>query len=291
MYSIWQIAIVHLNQKTYVQGVVIQGDGKLPEGGNIRRILRVYRMAPASQLNLIFHANGVEINFQTNKQGGFEFECDHLEDDHFSISHQGEKLPVVQHETYPLHFHLDDHHKYVISDIDDTILYSHSPHALKRIFTALLVGPDRRRPIRSTHHLLKSLENKGYCTVYLSKSESNLLPNLTHYMVKNGLPKSLMFLTPFLRGSQLLNARKDPDHKIKRIRFLMDQTQGKVVLIGDDGQKDMEIYTQACREYGDRIEKVYIYQTIRTLSRRKRSQWQQLLDTGVNAEYYREYQP
>lgn len=285
MYTIWQLSKVELGGKLHVQGVIVHGDGKLPPKGHVRRIIYSYLIKPAKNTAIQIRIGQSIIETQTDNKGGFNEIIEGSPTDPITIWAEPYKAALRCVQQYPVHYHLDDHSLYVVSDIDDTILYSYSPYTFKRIKTALFVRPDKRRPIRSTHQILKKLESEGAAVVYLSKSESNLLPNISGFIDNNGLPKGLLFLTPFLTGIQLFNPKKNPQHKIECLRRLLDQTNAPFVLIGDDGQKDLKIYSQICLEYTERIQKVYIYKTKDQLSARKRKQWKMLNATGVPSEY------
>ena len=291
MHVIWQLAIMHFHQKTRVSGVIIHGSEKMRSKANIGRMIRSYLTRPAANMPLQLLTVDKDLKTKTDAHGGFEFILQKLKGSGFKFSHAttGEELKVIQ--SYPTEFDFSDRSIHVISDIDDTIMVSHSPHVIKRIKTALTKGPKKRKSIPFTHQLLKSLEEKNAGFYYVSKSESNLYQNITAFIEGYDLPKGKLYLTPFIQAQQLMSYKKDKDHKLKHIRFLIENTEKKpFILIGDDGQRDMEIYASICNEHPDRVQKVYIHQTLGSVSNRKNMEWDQLVNTGVEAEYFKGYQ-
>lgn len=285
MHTIWQLTQVQLAGIVSLTAVIVEGSGQLPSKGHVRRIVRSYMIKPAQGLNIQLRSGDMVQDGVTDDHGSVTFKLKAETGKVIELWTEPYELPLNCVQQYPISFNLDNYSRYVVSDIDDTILYSYSPYTFKRIRTALFVKPDKRRPILTTHGLLKNYEDQGAAVIYLSKSESNLMPQITRFITKNQLPQGLLLLTPFLRSIQLFSPKKDPSHKIDRLRFLLDRTSGKFVLIGDDGQKDIKIYSQICLEYGDRIEKVYIYKTGPDLSSGKKRQWELLVQTGVKAVY------
>lgn len=288
MSVIWQLAIMHLDKKTQISGVVVRGSGEIKRQANFLRMIRSYMINPDSNQNIRILLGDKSADTTTDSQGGFEVIMDYTDAKDFSIFNTTtkERLTVIQ--SYPVELDFRKRSIHVVSDIDDTILVSHSPHVFHRVKTAILKGPKKRKAIPYTHQLLQDLEEQEAGIYYVSKSESNLYENLTTYIEENHLPVGKFYLTPFLRFHQLLTLKKDRDHKIRHIRFLLDNTNGQpFILIGDDGQRDMEIYTSVCKQYPERIKKIYIHRTRLKLNRKKQADWDRLVESGVDAEYFK----
>lgn len=154
----------------------------------------------------------------------------------------------------------------IISDVDDTILVSHSTHTLRKLWLMLLHNSRTRKPFPGVDAFYQALyRGPGGDSLnpffYVSSSEWNLYDLLDDFCSYNNLPKGV-FLLRDLKGS-VLNLRKsgggNHHHKYDKIRLLF-QTYPDLpfVLIGDSGQHDPEIYSSVAFEYPDRVKAIYI---------------------------------
>jgi phosphatidate phosphatase APP1 len=110
---------------------------------------------------------------------------------------------------------------------------------------------------------------------------------ITTFIEHSGLPKGSLILTSYLKLIQLLNPKKGRNYKLDNIRFIIENSGKKLfVLLGDDSQRDMEVYTEIAKEFPQRILKVYIRQTGFKLKKRQKEMWQKLEQTGINVKYF-----
>ncbi len=154
----------------------------------------------------------------------------------------------------------------IISDIDDTILVSHSTKTLRKLWLMLLHNSRTRKPFPGVDAFYQALYRgpRGDSFnpfFYVSSSEWNLYDLLDDFCSYNNLPKGV-FLLRDLKGS-VLNLRKsgggNHHHKYDKIRLLLQTYPGlPFVLIGDSGQRDPEIYSSVALEYPDRVKAIYI---------------------------------
>jgi len=131
---------------------------------------------------------------------------------------------------------------FLISDIDDTIKISEVLDFKKSLINAVKTDEDNAF--------------KGMARLYQSLRDSH--PALEFYYVSNA-PRSLMlyFHREFLRknsfpsGFLALNPQMGGSHKIPIIQKILSSAQGgdEVVLIGDDGEKDSEVYAFLADHY------------------------------------------
>ena len=68
--------------------------------------------------------------------------------------------------------------------------------------------------------------------------------------------------------------------------MISELPQKKFILIGDDTQRDMEIYTEVVNEFKEQIAMVFIRQTTLKRSEKQEKMWQALQQTGVDATYF-----
>ncbi len=115
-----------------------------------------------------------------------------------------------------------------------------------------------------------------------------MFPTISNFILHYKLPKGKLFLTPYLSFWQLIKSKKDKDFKFKVISSIIKDSQNqKFVLIGDDSQRDMEIYTKIAHLFGSNIEHIYIRQTGKKVDRQQRQNWKTLQGTGIDAYYFK----
>ncbi|MEL7585714.1 MAG: phosphatase domain-containing protein [Prolixibacteraceae bacterium] len=162
----------------------------------------------------------------------------------------------------------------VISDIDDTILVSHSTRTMRKLFLMMLHNSRTRKPFPGVDAFYQALYKgaSGSETnpfFYVSSSEWNLYDLLDDFCAHNNLPKGV-FLLRELENSVFKfwkSGGGNHQHKLEKIRLLF-QTYPEMpfVLIGDSGQHDPEIYDAVAREFPGRVKAIYI----RDVSRARR---------------------
>lgn len=136
----------------------------------------------------------------------------------------------------------------VISDIDDTIKVSHILNWGGKLSRAA----DVTTPFRGMSELYQLLRNEqGTHIFYLSNAPRRLV----------GVPaldvshRTFLSLNNFPYGEVLLREdMRDPHHKITELRRLVRvERPDIVILVGDNGEKDPEVYEQFRREYGTQV--------------------------------------
>ncbi len=289
---IWQLSAIELNQKTLITGTVLKGRRRLKSNpttifGNFFQIIRSYSAEVYGKSEITIQMGRFSETLNTTKNGFFSIMVEEPFDDSISVKIRGKILELPQE--YPVLFRQSSSDTEVISDIDDTILLSHTASALKRITTILFFRPKRRRTIAYTHELFKRFQNSGYRICYLSKSESNLFGLITSILKFRELSEGPLLLTPFLSFRQLFNPKKGEDYKLNYLRLLINQMpEKKFILLGDDSQKDMDVYTRAIEEYPEQIKKVFIRQTRLTRKAIQDEKWSRLIASGVDAVYFQD---
>jgi phosphatidate phosphatase APP1 len=148
----------------------------------------------------------------------------------------------------------------VISDIDDTLKYSHV--ACKQ---TLLANTFLREfvPIPGMAGLFRGWADAGATFHYVSSSPWQLYRHLAEHLVEQGFPE----------GSYHLLAFRLRDHLIRRILMLRRSgkaavirgilqmfPQRRFVLVGDSGELDPEIYGAMARKFPRQVAGIYIRQ-------------------------------
>ncbi len=175
----------------------------------------------------------------------------------------------------------------VVSDVDDTILETGLTRGLAFLRATLLTEVHDRAPLPGAAALYRALvdapDGVARPVFYLSTSPWNLHEVLMQFIALRGFPPGPLLLTdwgPSRRGLFRIGAR---EHKLTLVRRLLtDHPELGLVLIGDSGQADPEIYATLAREHPDRIRAAYIRRTPHT--RPGRSAEVDALAAAVTAE-------
>ncbi len=153
-----------------------------------------------------------------------------------------------------------------ISDIDDTILVSHSATIWQRMKTLLFNGPHTRQifPDVALHY---SMLSAAHTTLeapnpffYVSSSEWNLYDYLVDIFRFKKLPEGAFLLNQIKRWYEMVKTGKTKHQgKLLRIARIFEAFPNqRFVLLGDNSQSDPDIYFKLAEKYGSRVHAFYI---------------------------------
>ncbi len=153
-----------------------------------------------------------------------------------------------------------------ISDIDDTVLVSHSSTIRKRLRTLFTKNPRTRKIFKEAAEHYKLLADAHTEPdvpnpfFYVSSSEWNLFDDLVDFFDHNQLPKGAFLLNQVKRWYQLFKTGKTKHEGklIRIVRILHTFPKQKFVLLGDNSQQDPAIYASIAAKYPSQIFAVYI---------------------------------
>jgi len=153
----------------------------------------------------------------------------------------------------------------VISDIDDTIVYTGVANKLKMLWRLFVHGADRRVAFPGIAALLGALHrgrsgDEGNPMLYVSRGPWAIYDVLDAFFHQNGFPPGpLLFLREWGLTLQRPLPRRGKGHKLALIRHMVAcYTDKRLVLIGDSGQRDPENYAKVVHENPARVLAVYI---------------------------------
>ena len=284
-----RLAMIELEHKTWISGNLLKGQS-IPQNGKSKLshflfVLRSYFRKPIKQQKLIAKFGKEEVELKTNEKGHFSQLVELPLPTDIRFYYQNQQIPVT--EEYPSLFPNPETSIEVISDLDDTVLLSHTASALKRIRNILFLAPQKKETILYTFHLMQAFKDLKWRVHYLSKSESNLYQVIADFIDYHELPKGVLLLSPHLQWNQLLKPNKGKDYKLKQLKELIRALPEKrFILLGDDTQKDMEIYTQVIKEFESKIAMVFIRQTKLKITEKQENMWNKLNATEVDAYYF-----
>jgi len=154
----------------------------------------------------------------------------------------------------------------LVSDVDDTILETGLTRGLAFLRITLLTEVSERAPLPGAAALYRALVCRsgeaGLPVFYLSTSPWNLHEVLLEFIALRGFPLGPLLLTDWGPGRGNLFRIGAREHKLGLIgRILAEHPEMALLLVGDTGQLDPEIYAAAAREHPGRIRAIYVRRT------------------------------
>ncbi len=154
----------------------------------------------------------------------------------------------------------------LVSDVDDTILETGLTRGLEFLRITLLTAVSDRAPLPGAAALYRALVCRsgeaGLPVFYLSTSPWNLHEVLLEFIALRGFPLGPLLLTDWGPGRGNLFRIGAREHKLGLIgRILAEHPGMALLLVGDTGQLDPEIYAAAAREHPGRIRAIYVRRT------------------------------
>ncbi len=237
---------------------------------NILHLLRLFFVKPAPKVDVQLEWRGQSFKTSTEMDGFFRFEWRssvevaagwhelkvNALDQKGNCVATGEGKLFVPHSTQFA----------FISDIDDTVLISHSATIGKRLRVLFTRNPRTRKPfaevvkhydLLAASHTTKDVPNPFF---YVSSSEWNLYEDLNEFFKHNNLPKGTFLLNTIKRWFELLKTGKTKhEGKMLRIMRILDTfPKQQFILLGDNTQSDPDIYTAIAKRFPGKIFAIYI---------------------------------
>ena len=258
---------------------------------NIIYLLRLFFIKPIPGAQVQLQWNNQCLNGTTEQDGFFKFEWESVDDVpagwHLLLIHVLDESgsPVKTGEGKVFVPHVTQYA--FISDIDDTVMVSHSATIFKRLRVLFANNPRSRKAFHDVvnHYKLLSMAatepevpNPFF---YVSSSEWNLYEDLKEFFRHNQLPEGAFLLSQLKRWYQLFKTGKTKhEGKLLRVyRILSAFPHQRFILIGDNSQADPAIYKTICEKHPARIHAVYI----RNIVEKKSDSAKQLL-TGIEKD-------
>jgi phosphatidate phosphatase APP1 len=148
----------------------------------------------------------------------------------------------------------------VISDLDDTVLHSHATSLWQMAKLTLLHNAHTRLPYEGVAGFYQALQRgrdgEAYNPVfYVSNSPWNLYDLLEDFLDVHGIPRGPLLL----RDWSLRTLKAGERHKLAAIEGLLGLYPDlQVVLVGDSGERDPEIYREVVLRHPGRVLAVYV---------------------------------
>ncbi|HKT57232.1 MAG TPA: phosphatase domain-containing protein [Microbacterium sp.] len=148
----------------------------------------------------------------------------------------------------------------VVCDIDDTVMVTSLPRPMVAAWNSFVIDEHARQPVPGMAVLMERLvgENDGAPVVYLSTGAWNVGPTLSRFLARHLFPPGAMLLTDWGPTHDRW-FRSGAEHKRSNLERLAAEFPNVTwLLIGDDGQRDDEVYTAFASAHPDRVAAVAI---------------------------------
>lgn len=151
----------------------------------------------------------------------------------------------------------------VISDIDDTVLWTNVTNKLNMMRMLARSNAHTRKPFKGVGAFYRALHagaggNERNPIFYVSSSPWHLYGPLTEFFRLQGIPHGPLLLKE-LGVRQVFGEGRHHTHKLDKIeRILRFYPDMKFVLMGDSGEQDPELYAEAVRRFPQSIRVIYI---------------------------------
>jgi phosphatidate phosphatase APP1 len=154
----------------------------------------------------------------------------------------------------------------LVSDVDDTIVETGLTRGIEFVRATLLTPVRERTPLPGAAPLYRALsepaDGPARPVFYVSTSPWNLHEMLLEFVALRRFPLGPLLLTDWGPSRSGLFRIGAQEHKIGLVRRMLEEhPKLGLVLVGDSGQHDPEIYAELAREHPDRIRAVYIRRT------------------------------
>ncbi|MEQ6889825.1 phosphatase domain-containing protein [Halomonas sp. CS7] len=153
----------------------------------------------------------------------------------------------------------------VISDIDDTVMYTGVADKLRMLYRLFIEQPDQRMAFPGVAALYQALhrgaDDRGERPIlYVSRGPWAIYEMLETFFQLNRIPVGpILFLREWGISLRHPLPRRAEDHKQQLISRMLATFEGvPCVLIGDSGQHDPEVYTRIVEAHPGRIKAIYI---------------------------------
>lgn len=250
---------IETGKTVWFRGVAIKERSKPYRKGfntkinNFWSVTRSYFIDPVSnkEINLLTGENSIRV--KTDKKGNFDLQLS---------SKDAKGLSNIIDLDYPILFKDKKSDFIIISDIDDTILRSHIKDPFMRMWRLLFTTGPKRKTIASTEEAFRFLGEDGIRWFYVSRSESNLFPIISSFILEHKLPVGPIFLRSFTNGMELLKSGREKEFKELWIQWIADKIEEpQMIFFGDDSQHDLNVFTDFAKMNPGRVRAIFIRKT------------------------------
>jgi len=226
--------------------------GSNPLSRNVRRL--VVNPLPNAEVEVAFQEQHLKV--KAGRDGAFEVTFTSPPEHPFPVGkHMVEARAPWGRGVAGVQILSPDAPFFVITDFDDTIAVSNVLHPKKLVESALMEDGETQPAVPGMAGfytcLMEGKPEAAPALAVVSGSPWQYVPRTGVFLSDHDFPFAGLYLRTL--GPKTLSNYKQPI-----IRQLLSRVPNKVILIGDSGEKDPEVYAQIRREFPDRVLAVYI---------------------------------
>lgn len=292
--SLWKLQIIPLHNKTLVSGIVIKGSPKIHHEkdrqlSSFRKVVQAYSHIAYKHETITLEVNEKKISTKTRSNGEFKFELEGKFDAGIKLYDSEGKKELNLLQDYPVYFNILDSHCFVVTDIDDTILHSHSMNVFKKLNILLFRSPVKRKKVNATAEAFELLHNQHFQFIYLSRSEYNLFYLITSFIKVNKLPLAPIFLRKLTHWRSFFRDKGKALFKYAQLdEIVKDFPDKKFIFFGDDSQFDLDVYVHYAQLYPRSVLAIFIHRTKKRIRKKERDL--KNMNALKNVHFYSEYE-
>ena len=243
----------------------VDHEGALTTLENIRLTARRYVSDEVPRAQVVIEINGQTVRTETDEDGYYDLEIDldsPLRPGWVEATVTVEEPDHAQ-ETARIIVPRPEARFAVISDLDDTVIRTGATNKLRFARVVLLNNATTREVFPGVGAFYQALVNEGGAETnpifYVSSSPWNLYRQFAGALDHRGVPPGPIFLKDFGIDPGKFIKTGHHSHKLEQIQTLLDVYPGlDVVLVGDSGQEDPEIYQQIVARNPTRVAAVFV---------------------------------
>jgi hypothetical protein len=150
----------------------------------------------------------------------------------------------------------------VVSDVDDTVRIAEVTNRARLIERVFL---HRYEPVPAMSNLYRQLAERGAAFHFVSGSPWQIAPLIDEMLQQDKFPPAVLHCRQMSWDFWNSDEFETKQFKVGEIEKLLEQfASRKVLLIGDDGEHDPEVYSEICRKHPDRVAGVWIHRVRET---------------------------
>lgn len=151
----------------------------------------------------------------------------------------------------------------IISDIDDTVLWTNVTNKLNMALMLARTNSHTRKPFKGVAAFYRALRDgaggaEDNPLFYVSSSPWHLFGPLVDFLRLQDIPVGPLMLRE-LSVRHVLKLNEHGSHKLEQIERILDfYPDMQFILVGDSGEQDPEIYTEVVRRHPKAVRMIYI---------------------------------
>lgn len=239
---------------------------------NFKQFIKRFFERGIRDVRVRLSVNGWQFETHTNRLGYIDFDIVLPKKGFQTVEQVQIQIDTLPAKTMYLNSYTENARYGVISDIDDTVLVSHSTKWYRSLWLLLSANEATRMPFDGVSGLYNRLHRAGFGLrgrnpfYYVSSSKWSLYELIHAFFRIQSLPEGHFllnehkaFLFTLSEFRDRLIGGKRHFHKLKKIETVLSLYPDLTfVLLGDSGQHDAEIYYRAALQNPDRIKIIYI---------------------------------